>query len=70
MISMSIIEVGKEDDPTPSLECMPYIHHLVHFKKDEVKIQSLLDSSSEFNIMTPAFASRLGFKVQSTDIRA
>lgn len=47
-----------------------YIHHLMRFKKDQTKIQTLLDSSNEINTMTLAYTAKLSFKDQTTNIRA
>lgn len=54
----------------PSLNRMPYIHHLVQFKKDQAKVQALLDSSSKINTMTLVYMAKLGLKDQSTVIGA
>lgn len=40
---------------------VPYIRYLICFKKKEVQV--LFNSGSEVSIITPAFASKLGFKV-------
>lgn len=45
------------------LKRVPYIHHLVRFKKDQAKIQVLLNSDSEVNVMTSAYAAKLDLKV-------
>lgn len=52
------------------LEKIPCIHYLVHFQKNWAKIQALIDFESEVNIIIPAFALKLDFKVWSIDIRA
>lgn len=52
------------------LKRMLYIYYLICFKKDQGKVQALLNSGNEVNAMIPAYATKLGFKVQSTDIRA
>ena len=44
------------------------IHYLIRFKKK--KVQALIDSGSEVNAMTPAYASKLGLRVYRTDIGA
>lgn len=38
--------------------------------KDQTKIQALLDSNSEVNVMTLAYAAKLDLKVQLTNIGA
>lgn len=50
-------------------ECVLYIHHPVRFKKDEAKIQALLDSGNEVNAMTLAYMAELGRKVQPINIK-
>lgn len=52
---------------TSLLKCIPYIHHLVEFKKDYIMVQALLDSGSEINTMNQADAAKLGIKIQSTN---
>lgn len=46
------------------------IHYLVCFKKDQTKVQALLDSGNNVNTITLAYTARFGFKVRPTDIRA
>lgn len=50
------------------LESLLYIYYPLQFKKDPAKVLALLDSSSEVNAKTPAYAAKLGFKVQLTNI--
>lgn len=38
------------------------IYHPVRFKKNQAKVQALLDFDSEVNAMTPAYMARLGLK--------
>ena len=54
------------------LDRVPCIHHPVQFRKDkeEATIQALINSGSEGNVMTPAYAKKLGFWTQRTDIGA
>lgn len=68
---MSTIETCKEayaiapmiNSSTLSLEYVLCIYHLVWFKKDQVKVQALIDSNNEINAMTLAYAAKLGFKI-------
>lgn len=72
---ISIIETGKKISPTvaPSprvsttftllLQCILCIQYSMRFKKTQIKIQTLLDSNSEINAMTPTYVTRLDFKV-------
>ena len=64
--SLSVTEISKEDDVP--LQRVPCVHYPIRFKKKEV--QALIDSGSEVNAMTPAYASRLGLRVHRTDIGA
>ena len=51
------------------LDQVPYIHYLVHFRKNKrVTIQALIDSGSKVNTMTPGYAKQLGLQVQKTVI--
>ena len=47
----------------PLLERVPYIHYSMRFKKDQLKVQALIDSGSEVNTMTRSYAAKLGLKV-------
>lgn len=51
-------------------EFVPCIYHLLWFKKDQIEVQALLDSNSKVNVMIPAYAVKLGLKVQLTDVGA
>ena len=51
------------------LERILLIQYPVQFKGYPT-VQALLDSNSEVNIITPAYAAVLGLRVCSTDIRA
>ena len=51
------------------LERVSCICYLVQFCKDKGKdVLALLDSGSEVNAMTPAYAAHLGLKVRVTDV--
>ena len=50
------------------LQRVPCVHYPIRFKKKEV--QALIDSGSEVNAMTPAYAAKLGLGVRETDIGA
>lgn len=56
------------DSFIPPLKYIPYIHYLVRFKKDQAKVQALLGSNNEFNMMTIAYTAKLSLKVYPTDI--
>ena len=61
-------ETSKEDDVT--LERVPCVHYPIHFRKDTADVKALIDSGSEVNAMTPAYASKLGLQVRHTDVGA
>ena len=51
-------------------DCISYIHYSVQFRKDKSTIQTLFNSDSKVNAMTPAYATKLGLKVWKTDVGA
>ena len=67
--SLSVTAANMEDI-LRLLEKILYIHHQLHFRKNLWKTRALIDSSSEVNAMTPAYAAKLGLRVRETDIRA
>ena len=69
--STSMAGASKEveaKDHAIQLEKVRCIHYPICFWKDFAGIGALLDLSSEVNAMTPAFASKLGIKVCSTNV--
>ena len=53
------------------LDRVPCIYYPVQFRKDKgATIQALIDSGSEVNAMTPAYAKQLGLQVRRTDVGA
>lgn len=60
----------EEADLAPSPRCVPYIYHLVQFKKNQAKVQILLNFSNKVNIITLIYVANLGFKVRLTDVGA
>ena len=65
-ISSSVTETNKE----VTLERGPYIHYPLRYRKDTAGVRALVDSDSEINAMTPAYAAKLGLKIRKTDIGA
>lgn len=63
-ISAFVTEVNKEI----VLNYISYIYYLVQFKKDQVKIQTLIDFGNKVNIMNSAYAAKLGLNIQQTNI--
>lgn len=45
------------------LKCMSCIYYPIQFKKDQARIQALLDCSRKINAIILAYAVKLGFKV-------
>lgn len=68
--STSRTEAKKEIKLVPLLKHLPCIHYLLYFKKNQTKIQALIDSGTELNIITPAYMAKLGLKVRPTNIKA
>lgn len=52
------------------IECTLYIHHLLRFKKDQVRVQALLNSNSEVNTMAFVYVASLNIKVRLSNVRA
>ena len=63
-----MIEASKEEHV--SLERVPCIHYPLRFRKDTAGVRALIDSGSEVNAMSPAYASKLGLRVRHTDVGA
>ena len=64
--SMSMAGTRKE-----ALEHIFYIYYLVQFKgTNKTQVQALIDSGSEVNAMTPAYALRLGLQARHTNVGA
>ena len=53
---------------TETLDCIPYIHYPVQFKKDTAEVQALIDLESEVNTMAPTWAKKLGLWVRKTNV--
>ena len=69
--STSITEASKKA-PEMILDQVPYIYYPVQFWKDKNRgnVPALINSGSKINAMTSAYATKLGFKVQKTNVRA
>ena len=60
-----MISASREALKVRVLDRLSCIYYLVQFRKDKDKdILALLESGSEVNAMTPAYAAYLGFKVK------
>lgn len=70
----SIISLRLES-PTPDnsaylLNYVLYIYHPMQFKKNQAEVQTLLDSGSKVNPMTPTYMAKLGLKIQLINVGA
>ena len=68
--STSMTGASKEAQEVIFLDRVLYIYYLVQFQKDKATIQALINSGSEVNAMTPAYAKQLGFRTRRTDVKA
>ena len=66
--SSSVTEASKEEHMT--LGRVLCVHYPLRFWKDTADVRALIDSGSEVNAMTPAYASKLGLRVRHTDVEA
>ena len=58
--SLSVTSASKE----ATLECIPCIYYSVQFWRDKVhNVLALIDSGSEVNAMSPAYAQKLGLQI-------
>lgn len=69
-IIVSSLKTSNLDGSTLILEHIPNIYYLLYFKKDQAKVQTLINFSNKINAMTPANTKKLGFWIQKTDVRA
>lgn len=79
MISILITETYKKaytitltliiDNFTLLLERVLCIHYLMRFKKDQAKVQVLINSDNKVNVMILAYTAKLGFKARSSNIK-
>lgn len=57
-------------DFTLSLKRVSCIHYLLYCRKDQAKIQDLINSGIEVNAMTPVYIKKLSFWSQKIDVEA
>ena len=68
--SASVTGASKET-PEMVLNRVPCIYYPLQFRKDKKEtIQALIDSGSEVNAMTPAYAKKLGLRTRRIDVGA
>ena len=68
---MSMTKASKEA-PEITLDRVLYIHYPVQFEKNKSNsnVSVMIISGSKINTMTPAYATKLGFKVWRINVRA
>ena len=69
VISASVTGANKEAQEV-ILDRVSCIYYPVQFQKDKEVIRALIDSGSKLNAMTPAYAFKLGLRIQKTDVSA
>ena len=57
-------------DNNVALARIPCIHYPLCFQKDTAEVKALLDFASEFNTMTPAYASKVGLQICHNNVGA
>lgn len=70
LATSTLVTGANMEDDLLLLERVLCIYYLLCFRKDNSDIKTLLDSGRKVNAMTPAYASKLGLKVRSTNIGA
>ncbi len=68
LVAVSATSTSMTDKKTEEeLEWVPYLRYSIPFKD---QTGALLDSGSEVNAMSQAFAQQLGLKIRKTNVRA
>ncbi len=67
LVAVSATSTSITDKKTEELEWIPCIRYPVTFKN---QTKALLDSGSEINVMSQAFAQQLGLKIRKTNVGA
>lgn len=70
LATSTLVTGANMEDDMLLLERVLCIYYLLCFRKDNSDVKTLLDSGRKVNAMTPAYASKLGLKVRSTNIGA
>lgn len=65
VISVSMIEAGREDKALVTILC---IYYLIRFKKNLHNTKAFFDSGSKINIMSPTYVLKLGFYICRTNV--
>ena len=64
LATFALVTGARKEAPKVILDLVSCIHYLVQFWKDKkATIQALIDSGSEVNTMTPAYAKKLGLRI-------
>lgn len=66
----SNLEAAALDNLIMLFERVSYIYYTMRFKKNQAKIQALIDFNNKINVMILAYAIKLGLKLQTTNIGA
>lgn len=69
IVSSSEVLASASDNTAPPLKRVPYIYYPLYFKKDQVKSQALINSDSKFNTITWSYATKLGLKIRTINVR-
>lgn len=51
------------------LEYVLCVHNLIYFKKDQLNVQATPGFDSKINTITLAYAAKLSFKIQKTNVK-
>ena len=70
LVSVLATSVPVTDGSEEVVVRVPCIHYPVWFQGDQKQIRTLLNSGSEFNVMSPAYAKSLGLKTWKTNVGA
>lgn len=52
------------------LKYVLYIYYMVHFKKDQIKAQTLINSNNKVNTITKLYVIKLDLSIHTIDIKA
>ena len=69
-MSVSATSVPVTDGGKEVVVRVLYIYYPVQFQENQGQVRALLDSGSEVNAMSPAYAEKLGLKTRKTNVGA
>ena len=70
LVSVSTTSTSMTEASEEVLKRVPCVHYPVQFRKDSSEIKALIDSGSEVNAISPAYANKLGLRIRKTDVGA